>query len=469
MLPIKTMKRLKNLSLLGCCGLMLLAGRQAHAAADAWYTEGNFAPATRIEFTVMNPLNLDRPDCPVVIPRGMLPVQNVHEMSVSVVDPSQPGRPEPSAELRARQGGHLMREEGSGRQLGRQLDDLDRDGVWDELFFQVDLAAGETRTMYLYLGFSQRGWLEHGTHAAIGSYCRHLIPFWESQHIGWKLWYPSDVDMYGKRSPRLMSQDLYMLNLNGYGVPYKDGSDIQSVNASFGAGGIGLFEDPARPDVVSRPRFTPAAAEMSENPSWNAAWLDDTRYAFDVVANGPMRSMVRVRTLNWRTGRGEYELEQLYTAYTNQSFSTCKVRFTRFNPEREGVMFGCGIRKNAHEYDRVQEGGMVVSIGDEEIVDPDYKGEGEHSVKVKFVGNALVVKDVYQPRYQFVPAQEGNHTFRIPATADLGFEYLIAGAWSEGEVYNTPDAFKEYVARVAQGFNHPAVVAVSAEVQTKAN
>ncbi len=460
---------MRPISLLACLASALsIAAAPLAAAADApWYGEGDFAPKTRIEFTIENPLDIARPDCPITIPRAQLPVQNIHEMELSVVDPGAEGRPAPSKELLARQGGHQMLAETNGRQLDRQLDDLDKDGVWDELFFQVDLAPRETRTMYLYLGFSQRGWNPHGTHAAIGSYCRHLMPFWESKNIGWKLWYPTDVDMYGKRGPMLVSQHLYMENLDGYGLPREMGSDIQNVATSFGAGGIGLYEDPASPDVISRPRFTAAAATNEAHGGWNIGWADDTRYAFEVVANGPMRSMIRARTMNWNTPRGEYELEQLYTAYTNQSYSSCRVRFTRFLPREEGVAFACGIRKNARQYDSIQQGGTVITIGDDEIVDPDYAGETTSTTKVEFVGNALIVADRYQPQYQFIESGEGNHTFRVPVTADLSFEYLIAGAWSEGEVYNNADAFKDYVARTAQGHNHPPVITVRPELQNK--
>ncbi len=458
----KTMTRV--LSLMSAC---LLAAPLAAAPAP-WYSEGDFAPRERIAVTLTNPHDFDLTDWPITIERGQLPVQNIHEMSLSVVDPTLAGRPEPSKELLARQGGHQMLAETNGRQLDRQLDDLDKDGIWDELFFQVDLAAGQTKTIHLYLGFSQRGWNPHGTHAALGSYCRHLIPFWESAHIGWKLWYPTDVDMYAKRRPRLVSPDLYIQNLDGYGLTHDDGSDIQAVASSFGAGGIGLFEDPADPESISRPRFTAAAATNPDHSGWNIGWLDDTRYAFEVVANGPMRSMIRARTLNWNTGQGQYELEQLYTAYTNQSFSTCRVRYTRFNPGTGGVMLGCGIRKNAREYDFLQDGGTVITIGDDDIVDPDYADdEGAHKVHVEFVGNALVVKDAYRPSYQFVPTRQGNHTFRLPLTEDLSFEYLIAGAWSEGEVYNTPALFKDYIARVSRAYNHPPIIIVNDRIETK--
>jgi hypothetical protein len=77
---------------------------------------------------------------------------------------------------------------------------------------------------------------------------------------------------------------------------------------------------------------------------------------------------------------------------------------------------------------------------------------------VDFVGSALVVKDQYQPDYQRINGLGGNHTFRIPVTKDLTYEYLIAGAWSEGVVYNTPEAFYAYVRKTAREYNNPVQV-----------
>nr|WP_321268647.1 hypothetical protein [uncultured Sulfurimonas sp.] len=75
--------------------------------------------------------------------------------------------------------------------------------------------------------------------------------------------------------------------------------------------------------------------------------------------------------------------------------------------------------------------------------DPD-DPDGKKYV-VDFVGNALVVKDMYKPEYRYLKGFGGNHTFRIPQTDDLSYEYMIFAAWSEGAVYNTPELFKEYV------------------------
>jgi len=427
-----------------------------------WYTESDYAPDIRIPCEIVNTLDIDRTDCPVVITRDMLPIRNLHEMWVTVVDPSLPPNPRPTQKELAYGGGHMIREETNGHQIYRQLDDLDRDGVWDELFFQTDIRANETKTVYIYIGFSQRGWNEHGTQALIGSYLRHIIPFWESAHIGWKLWYPTDVDMYGKRKGVLMAHVLCTKNACGYyGIPKIDndyGSDIMRVGNSFGAGGICVFEYPAFPDSVSRPRFTTPAWGMDiGEESWNEGQMNDTRYVFEVVANGPARSIIRVRTLNWNSGAGFYELEQLYTAYTNQNYSTCRVTYLTFLPGNYGTTFGCGIRKNQAEFDCYLDEGVAVTFGNDELVDPD-DDTGQKSLRIEFVGAALVVKKSYSPEYRFVRSREGNHTFSIPVTDDLSYEYLIAGAWSEGSILKTPEDFKHYIIKTAREYNNPLVV-----------
>ena len=279
-------------------------------AENPWYLQGNFEPSQRLEFKVTNTLDFHRANAPVVIKRADFPVPDVHEMWVTVVDPNLPPYEGPSEELLAVQGGHQLRAEANGHAVFHQMDDLDKDGIWDELFFQTNIEANSEKTIYIYLAQNIRGWNEHYTHANIGSYARHLMPFWESENVGWKIWFANAVDVYAKRKPMLMSHRLYMENLDGYGVSAIDrglGSDIQSVAGSFGGGAICLFENPEEPDAVSMPRFTPTQGELPFRSNWNAGQLSDTRYADEVVVNGPVRSMIRIKGFNWDSGSGFYE------------------------------------------------------------------------------------------------------------------------------------------------------------------
>jgi neutral ceramidase len=425
------------------------------AAKDAgWYTEGDFAPTHRVRIAVSNPLPFSRTDCPVVITRAQFPDTSFSEADIFVVDPALPSQPDPAREEAIRVGSGIIFRETNGHLIPFQLDDLDKDGVWDELFFMSNFGPSETKTFFIYIGRNDRGIFEHETHAELGNYGRHLVPWWESKTMGWKLWYPTDVDLYGKRRPMLVADHEDTLNISGYTAGSVYGNDIMTVEDTFGAGGICLFEDAQNPASPSRPRFSPTKGEGQ---------LKDTRYAFDIVANGPLRSIISAYTMGWKTGRGEYELEQLYSAYKNKSYSTVRLRFLKFNPQGPGVRLGCGIRKLPNESELVHEGGVLMSLArDVDIFDPDVQKQFATRLLVRFLGTALVVKEKYSPEYCFTTEYEGNHLFALPpiqpaqaTPTPLSFDYLIAAGWSEGSVNRTPAEFKEYVRAAAQEYNHP--------------
>ncbi len=425
--------------------------------ANPWYSQGDFYPAQRIEFQVTNPLNVARPNTPVIIQRENFPMPDLHEMIITIVDPSGDPRPAPSDSVLNVQGGHQLRAETNGRMVFHQLDDLDKDGIWDELFFQLDMKPRETRTIYIYLGENIRGWNTHHTHANIGSYCRHIMPFWETEEVGWKIWFANSVDAYGKRKPNLVSPVLYMRNVDGYGIAninHDYGSDIQEVAPSFGASAICLFEHPELPDSIAMPRKTPAKQRLHPESLWNAGQISDTRYAYDVVVNGPLRSTIRIKTMNWDTGCGYYEFVQDYTAYAHQNYCVSKVHYTTFQPLGAGVLMGCGMKKKPQEDNFVQKGGYLISSGPEEVRDPE-KIDQRENIVVDFIGGAIIVKDIYKPQYQFIPAYTGNHVFRVTPDENNTYEYMVCTAWSEGTKLRNKADFNNYVAQMADEFNNP--------------
>lgn len=433
------------------------------AQQDGWYsTSGeldSFRPAYRLVYKLKNTLDIERNNYPVVIERKDFPYPDEHHMMFTVVDPSLPPYEGPSRDILAKYGGHQLTAETNGHALFRQMDDLDKDGIWDELFFQVDLAPNEERTIYIYIGENIQGWNKHGTHANIGSYCRNEMPFWETENVGWKMWFANCIDVYGKRKPMLMSNRLYMENLDGYGVEkfdYDLGSDIQKVAETMGGGGICLFEYTDFPDSISLPRFTRTQKEKAQEGSlWNAGPISDTRYAYEVIANGPVRSIMKVKTMNWNTEVGAYELEQYYTAYAKQSYSTCQVRYKKFATKKPGVKMGCGIRRKPEiREELLQKDGIIVSSGPEMIKDPE-NIDTRDALPVDFVGKAIAVKEKYKPEYRYTDSKGGNHTFAVTPDSENRYEYIIFAAWSEGVVYNNQKDFEEYVQKTALEFNNP--------------
>ena len=129
--------------------------------------------------------------------------------------------------------------------------------------------------------------------------------------------------------------------------------------------------------------------------------------------------------------RGEYELEQYYYAYADKNYSTCTVKYLKYFPENDGTSFGCGIRKIMQEDEFFNGDGYVISNSyDMEVIDPNPETIDRSRMTLDFAGIALVVKDKYKPEYQAISSFQGNHTFRIPLTENLTYEYLITAAWS---------------------------------------
>jgi hypothetical protein len=429
-----------------------------YAQKNNWYQTVKFKPSARLVYKIKNTLAIERKNFPVIIRRAEFPLPDVHEMWITLVDPALPSFEGPDKEVLKVYGGHQLLAETNGHAIFHQLDDLDKDGIWDELFFQTNLKPNEEKTIYIYIGENSQGWNKHYTHANIGSYCRHQMPFWESENVGWKIWFANSVDVFAKRKPVLMAQHLYMENLDGYGVGTINrdwGSDIQSVAGSMGGGAICLFEHPAIPDSISLPRVTPVQEKLARKGSlWNAGQISDTRYAYEVIVNGPVRSVIKIKTMNWNSGAGSYDLEQYYSVYAQQSYSTCKVIYKNFQPKNAGVKMGCGIRKKPGEESLFQKGGIAISSGPEQIRDPENIDERAEWL-MPFVGKAIVVKDIYLPKYQYVTNGEGNHTFKVTPDAQNSFEYMIFAAWSEGAVYNNQKDFETYVQTTAREFNSP--------------
>ncbi len=448
------------------CLIIALFGINAlHAQQDSWYfthetaaqAKPKFEPAKRLVYKVRNTLNIDRKNCPVVINRTEFSLPDLHEMWVTVVDPDLPPYEGPTAAVLKVYGGHQLLAEKNGHAVFHQLDDLDKDGIWDELVFQTDLKPKEEKTIYIYIGENTQGWNKHATHANIGSYCRHQMPFWESENVGWKIWFANSVDVFAKRKPVLMAQHLYMENLDGYGVSVINrdwGSDIQSVAETMGGGAICLFEHPDKPDSISLPRITPIGEKQAPGSQWNAGQISDTRYAYEVVVNGPVRSTIKIKTMNWNSGEGSYNLEQYYSVYANQSYSTCQVVYTNFQPMEAGVKMGCGIRQKPGVEFLYQKGGTVISSGPEEVRDPE-KIDDRAGWILPFIGKAIVVKDIYKPEYQFTKVAGGNHTFRVTCDPQNRFEYMIFAAWCEGAVYNNRKDFEKYVQTTSLEYNNP--------------
>ena len=125
---------MKLYQLLGLAGGLLILS-SCSSVRSGWYRERGFRPYARVSLQVRNVMGLGRENVPVVIKKSELPPLLQTAENIQLVDTYA------GAEAK---GGH------AGASIVSQLDDLDGDGQWDELAFQVNLEALEQKYFHLY-------------------------------------------------------------------------------------------------------------------------------------------------------------------------------------------------------------------------------------------------------------------------------------------------------------------------------
>ena len=184
-------------------------------------------------------------------------------------------------------------------ELPSQADDLDGDGKYDEIAFQIDLDPHQTRIVTLAYGDPAtmqriRGAYPQRTDA---KFSRHYEgPGWESEHAAWRIYFDkrNAVDLYGKRRPGLYL-DLFAAPEYIYHRESPFGRDIYGIGKSLGVGGIG---------AVVNGKVT-SVAEVAER-NWR------------IVTAGPVRSIVELQYKGWKVGSRTVDLVSRFTQWAGE-------------------------------------------------------------------------------------------------------------------------------------------------------
>ena len=138
---------------------------------------------------------------------------------------------------------------GTGIELVSQVVDDDGDGTPDELIFQSDFAAGETR------GFTVQSAPAAAAFKKGRVYVTHTEPrddmAWESDRIGFRMYgqglYKVDsldspgIDIWNKRTRDLIVDKWYKKGHDNYHIDSGEGADFYDVGHSLGTGGTALW------------------------------------------------------------------------------------------------------------------------------------------------------------------------------------------------------------------------------------
>jgi unsaturated chondroitin disaccharide hydrolase len=184
-------------------------------------------------------------------------------------------------------------------ELASQADDLDGDGKYDELVFQIDLAPNQTRIVTVAYG-DQASILRLRSHYPQRTAARFATRYeglgWESEEAAWRIYFDkrNAVDLYGKRRPGLYL-DLFASPEYVYHLEGPLGRDIFKVEPTRGIGSItAVIDGQAQP-----------VADVGER-KWR------------VLASGPVRSVGEIEYKSWKIGGRTVDLVSRFTQWAGE-------------------------------------------------------------------------------------------------------------------------------------------------------
>src|ERR1700680_385774 len=184
-------------------------------------------------------------------------------------------------------------------ELPSQADDLDGDGKADELAFQIDLAAHQTRIVTVSYGDQARIWRLRSEYRqrTAALFSRKIEGLgWESERVAFRVYFDSRnaIDLYGKRRPTLQLA-MYASPDYSYHDESPEGRDIYKVGDAIGIGAVAGFVDGK---VIK-------VAEVKER-KWR------------IIASGPVRTVVELEYDGWNTGGKIIDLRSRITMWAGE-------------------------------------------------------------------------------------------------------------------------------------------------------
>lgn len=212
--------------------------------------------------------------------------------------------------------------------IAAQLNDLDGDGKWDELFLVTDFAPNEKKTVELkwssvdpkfQIKTSVRFGKREAKNLPVQPATEEVLmanqvykklgfqkyqtdgPTWENDKVGFRHYLDgrNSKDVFGKKIPAITPENVG-INAKGevednYHQMYDWGRDIFPVGSSAGLGGYALLIN----DKINR-------LGILTNDTLNNV----EKTTFKIVSEGPVNSVLSYKYQNWEASRNKYQVQE---------------------------------------------------------------------------------------------------------------------------------------------------------------
>jgi hypothetical protein len=313
-----------------------------------------------------------------------------------------------------------VRDARTGADLLTQAVDVNDDGTFDQLIFQVDLAPRETRTLTLFSG--ARRIPKKDDFRAYGRFVRERRDdfAWENDKVAHRMYgaaletwaqeplTSSAVDVWVKRTPRLVINDWYMID--DYHRDTGEGADLYSAGKTRGCGGSGVWKD---------------------GRLYTSANFRNTR----VLANGPIRVMFELQYEPWNIGGTRVAETKRITLDAGGHLNRFESTYTPALAPDATVGIGIRVAKDS-DFQLSQQAGILRSW---ESLGSD---EGH-------LGCGIIAPSVTEGR-----KVGGDYLLIAPAPGNA-FAYYAGSAWDRAGEIRTAAEWDAYLSREAARLRTP--------------
>jgi hypothetical protein len=332
-----------------------------------------------------------------------------------------------------------------GNKLPSQCDDLNKDEQWDELVFLVDLASGETRTIYFNIvpqsgvsdypkrtnvrfGFKDKPYLEvtdkdrlkTSDSPSISKVFQMEGPAWENDLVAFRNYYDArnGIDIFGKATTDMV---LDSVGIRGQNYHELDdwGMDILKVGNSLGAGAIGMRVG----DEVTR-----------------VGQCEKGTYEF--VTEGPVRAVFKLKYFGVPVGDRTYDIVHRISIYAGDLFYRSQVSVDGLQGD-EQLVTGIVNMEQKESFSMEKDGFQIIASHGNQAYLGEALGMAVLVPEKNFIGTWMApdegegVVETHMVAIELIPGQSADYYFFS------GWEY-------QDEGFKTLEYFKQQLTAATQ-------------------
>jgi hypothetical protein len=325
----------------------------------------------------------------------------------------------------------------SGKEIPSQLDDLNGDGTWDELAFEMDIernSKAEVKIKWVapekapvfpkrtqsWFGVSEN---RDGKFRKVKTETRPDWwtpqqqppryqmegPGWENDKVAFRNYFDSrnSMDIFGKTTAKMI--------LDSVDGSYRDyhnmcpwGMDILKVGPSLGAGSFAVIDR-----GLPMPLQETGSAEFRE------------------IADGPVRSMIELVYEGWKVNGVSHNVRQRISIWAGKYWYRNEVTITGFTGEREIAVGIVNIKNPSPPIYQTNRAWSFLATHARQSENSDLLGMAVLYLNTVFGGYGEA------PRYQPWPKKDTvGHTYyaKLKIRSGLPVDYLFFAAWEKSDV-----------------------------------